>query len=196
MNSREYIKKFVNSYCLFLFSGYIISINLVYPKFSVLSVAIQLFSIYLWIYIVHIILHMLPESKIIYHIYSHHNKNLKLPWCLEIIAEFFNNFSAFISLVAIKYMFGMSYLSYTLVIFYGLWYSSVHLIQYSLLKSSEHEVHHKERKYNFGPGFYDMLFGTLKSNNSEVPLYQINNGIVIFLLFNMLSKYYGFSLQV
>lgn len=196
MNPKEYIKKMISSYLLLIIFAYVFSINLVYPRFSILSIGIQTIAINIWLYLIHILSHKLPNSVLNFHLYSHHNKCLHLPRWLELTGEFFINISSSINLAGIKYMIGMPYLSYTIIFFYGLWYSSVHIINYSLLKSPDHEVHHKERKYNFGPGFYDMLFGTLKSNNSETSRYEINNLIVIFLLFNMLSKYYGFSLQV
>lgn len=196
MNSREYIKKYINSYLLIIIFAYILSINLVYPKFSMLSIAIQTIAINLWVYLIHVLSHKLPNSVLNYHIYSHHNKNLQLPRWLELIGEFFCDMSWFFLLAGIKYIFNISYLSYTLIFFVGLWYSSVHVINLSLIKSSEHITHHEEKNYNFGPPYHDMIFGTLKSDNNEIEIYQINNGIVIFLLFNMLSNYFHFTLQV
>lgn len=196
MNSREYIKKFINSFSLLLIFSYILSINLVYPKFSILSIGIQLYFINLYVYLIHILSHKLPNIFLNYHMYSHHNKQLELPRWLELICEFFCDISWFILLAGIKYIFGMPYLSYTLIFFIGIWYSSVHVINLSLIKSPEHKAHHEEEKYNFGPPYYDMAFGTLKSDNTENTLYEINNGIIIFLLFNMLSRIYHFNLQV
>ena len=128
--------------------------------------------------------------------YSHHNKKLELPRWLELIGEFFCDMSWFFLLAGIKYIIGMPYLSYTLIFFIGIWYSSVHVVNLSLITSEEHKIHHEEQKYNFGPPYYDMAFGTLKSDNTETTLYEINNGIIIFLLFNMLSSLRYFNLQV
>ena len=200
MNSREYIKKFVNSFTLILVFSYILSINLVYPKFSIISIGIQLSFISAYIFFFHILLHKLPNVSLNYHMYSHHNKNLKIPRWLELIGEFICDVSFAIPLIALKYFFNIPYLSYTLILFIIIWYSTGHVINQSLIYSSEpnseHKVHHTEQIYNFGPAYMDMIFGTLKSYKYEIMVYEINNGIILFLLFYVASNVGHFSLQV
>jgi len=193
---KQYLKKFIGSFTIMLIFSYLLSISLVFPKFSMVCISLQIFFINLYVYAIHIFSHEMPSSLLNFHKYSHHNKKLMMPRWLVLLGEVICNLTWFLPLILIKYMFSLSFLSYTLIIFISIWYASVHLINFSLMESSEHKVHHMNQEYNFGPPYYDMLFGTLKAENNDYILFEINNGIIIFILFNVISSIGQFSIQV
>lgn len=174
---------------LLLFSvGSLLSLYLVYPSYSAFSIAVQLVLINFWVYAIHRLCHHLPNQVWNYHIYSHHNKLLNLPRPVELICEFFTDFSWFILLLGIKFLFNLD-LSTALILFVGVWYSSVHVLNLSLGDHIEHRIHHKDHTYNYGPAYMDFLFGTLKVDKNYTSDFEIPNGLVAFGIVKALQYY-------
>jgi len=177
------------SFLLLFVTGSYLSLMLVYPQFSAFSIAVQLIAINMWVYWIHRLCHSLPNQFWNYHLYSHHNKLLNLPRPVELICEFFTDFSWFLLLLGIKLVCGLDFLSSTLILFVGLWYSLIHVLDLSLGNHIEHRIHHIDYHYNYGPAYIDFLFGTLKVDRNYTSDFEIPNGIVACLVLLGLKHY-------
>jgi hypothetical protein len=185
--------QYVHSFFFLFIFAIITSVLLVYPKYSYISILLQLVCINLWVYAMHRLSHALPNIPVNYHLYSHHNKQLNLPRPIELVFEFITDFSWYLLLLAFQYYYKLSFLSPTLIIFLGLWYSSVHTINLSLFDDKVHKTHHIEPTYNYGPPYIDFLFGTLKMDPSYTTNSEIANGIGIFFLLKALHSIFQFE---
>ena len=189
MNINEITSVFKDNMLLCV-SSYILGILLVYPKYSIVSIGIQLVFLNVYVYWFHRLLHILPEYNMNFHIHWHHNKNLDIPKNVELLLEFFTNMSWFVYLILFQWLFNIEYLSTTLILFIGLWYSSIHTINFSVFNSNQHIIHHIERTYNYGPPCIDVLFGTFKEPEEKINSYEFVNGFFIFLaLFYIKPKF-------
>jgi len=175
-------------YNLLFISSYGLAILLVYPEYSLISIGIQLILLNMYIYWIHRLLHNLPNNILNFHINLHHNKEIELPRAIELVIEFITNMSWFAYLILLQWAIGINYLSKTLTLFIGLWYSTTHIINYSLFKSHEHAIHHLEHNYNYGPPYMDYIFGTLKDPDNDTINYQLINGIIIFFILKLFTQ--------
>jgi hypothetical protein len=155
---------------------------LAYPTLPILYAGPNLVFITLWAYWVHRILHLLPDIPLNYHVHIHHDKYIKLPRHTELFFEFLTNLSWFLPLLLLVYVFKLQCLSPILIVFIGLWYSSIHVLNLSLGNTIEHKIHHTELNYNYGPSVMDYIFGTLKVDSTYNTHYEILNGIFFFFL--------------
>ena len=187
MNLAEYKLKFLHSYFFVLVISYLLAIFLVYPKYGLLSIALQLTALNFFVYGVHRLTHNLPSILLNYHMYSHHNKSLGLPRPFELACEFLCDLSWFALLALAQYLLKVDLISNTLIAFIGLWYSSVHVLNLSLGDSKEHRIHHVEKDYNYGPPYIDILFGTLKTEENSDENDKIKNGVIIFFFLKLLQ---------
>jgi len=135
-------------------------------------------------YFYHVVTHVHKNIFSILHHYHHENDNL------------FSHFSQVVLELSIPYPFVMfSYLSDIsifnpwIILYFMLFYCSVHNINYSIFKvNSVHRLHHKEVNVNFGPDICDILFGTKHSSEDcventkhYIPNILIITGIVLIL---------------
>jgi len=167
---------------LLLAIGTYLSFQLLYPSYSIWFIYLQSFCINIWVYLIHRASHLLPNIPLNYHLYSHHNKLFNLPRPLELVCEFFTNFSWFLLILLLKTVFDLKFISTSLVLFIGLWYSSVHVVNLSLFPHMEHKLHHSDYTVNFGPPYIDYLFGTLQVEDGYTADYEIPNGIASFAI--------------
>ena len=73
------------------------------------------------------------------------------------------------------------------VMMYALFYTSIHIINYTLFESSIHKKHHIEldrnnRICNLGPDFMDKLFSTECDNEYENTNKYMLNLIIVFMI--------------
>ena len=135
-------------------------------------------------YFYHVVTHVHKNIFSIVHHYHHENDNL------------FSHFIQVVLELSIPYPFVMfSYLSDIpifnpwIILYFMLFYCSVHNINYSIFKvNSVHRLHHKEVNVNFGPDICDILFGTKHSSEDcventkhYIPNILIITGIVLIL---------------
>ena len=135
-------------------------------------------------YFYHVVTHVHKNIFSIVHHYHHENDNL------------FSHFIQVVLELSIPYPFVMfSYLSDIpifnpwIILYFMLFYCSVHNINYSIFKvNSVHRLHHKEVNVNFGPDICDVLFGTKHSSEDcventkhYIPNILIITGIVMIL---------------
>lgn len=188
MNLSHYILKSLHSYFFVLVISYLLAIFLIYPKYGLLSIALQITLLNFYVYGIHRLMHNMPSMLLNYHMYSHHNKSLGLSRPLELFCEFFCDLSWFIGFALVQNVLKIDLVSNTLIAFIGLWYSSVHVLNLSLGDSKEHKIHHVESDYNYGPPYIDILFGTLKTEENSDENDKIKNGILIFFLLKLIQS--------
>jgi len=174
---------YIYSFSLLFVFSIITSVLLVYPTYSYISILKQLIFLNIWVYWAHRFFHSLPNIPINYHLYSHHKKQLQLSRPIELLFEFITDFSWFLILLVLKYYFKIDSLSTILILFIGLWYSSVHVINLSLFNDKVHKIHHIDHTYNYGPPYIDFIFGTLKMDKSYTTNHEILNGLILFFIF-------------
>jgi hypothetical protein len=122
------------------------------------------------------------------HRFSHHYKNF-----FTILHHYHHendNWFAYLSQIMIEILFGIftlpaSYLGYAahpwVVLLFVLVYSSVHNLNYGILKVNDvHSRHHANVFENIGPDFCDILFGT-KHDDCEETSHYIPNIVAAFL---------------
>ena len=187
MNYSQYTLKYLHSYFIILIISYLLAVFLIYPKYGLLSIALQILALNFYVYGIHRLMHNLPSGLLNYHMYSHHEKSLGIPRPLELFCEFFCDLSWFALLAFAQYALKLDLISNTLIAFIGLWYSSVHVLNLSLGDSKEHKIHHVEKDYNYGPPYIDILFGTLKTEENNDENDKIKNGVIIFFLLKLLQ---------
>ena len=172
------IKKNIVSWLLIGLTVSIIS----YPN---ILLGITTFFFFMFIaYFYHVVTHVHKNIFSIVHHYHHENDNL------------FSHFIQVVLELSIPYPFVMfSYLSDIpifnpwIILYFMLFYCSVHNINYSIFKvNSVHRLHHKEVNVNFGPDICDILFGTKHSSEDcventkhYIPNILIITGIVLIL---------------
>lgn len=133
-----------------------------------------------------------------YHVITHVHKNI-----FSIVHhyhhEHHNNFSHFIQVVLeltipypfvmMSYLYNINIFNPWIIVYFMLFYCSVHNINYSIFKvNNVHSLHHKEVNVNFGPDICDVLFGTkhasedcVETTHHYIPNILIITGIVLIL---------------
>ena len=155
------------------------------------------------------ILNILPDwlNKIIYWIFYyildfhsniHHNSKINKKW-YNIIIEFIENIcSQSILLIILLSIINPTFkimncdikLNKTLILVWGLIYTSLHLINYNIINCEIHNVHHQNSNYNFGPDPVDILFNSKKDiNNIENFNHGVINLIIICILIIIFKDY-------
>ena len=71
-------------------------------------------------------------------------------------------------------------------LFSGLLYSSYHNINQFILKSETHRKHHLNSKFNYGPDYIDVIFGT-KYPGDEYE--NLNTGVINIIIIVIVIKY-------
>lgn len=179
---------FLKSFGLIILTGHMLSVKLLPPDTPLMKTILQVIFINLWVYWIHRLCHILPESPYNYHIYSHHHKKLELDRPIELFYEFFANMFWFILLIIFQWLTGVEIVPDILIIFIGAWYSSVHVLNLSLIPNIEHKVHHTELNYNYGPSYMDFIFGTLKVEEGYSEDSQVINGVVLYVIYDIVQR--------
>ena len=189
-NPYEYTTtNFIKSFGLVVLIGNILANKLMPPGTSPFVTFAQGFLVNMWVYWIHRLSHMLPDSVFNYHIYSHHNKKLDLPRHMELFLEFYCNMSWFLLLILLQYITGIEIAPKLLILFIGIWYSSAHVINLSMYPNKEHRTHHVETGFNYGPSYMDFVFKTLKVEEGYTNDSQVINGAIIFTVFDLIKHF-------
>jgi len=122
----------------------------------------------------------------IVHLYHHEHNNF-FSHFIQIVVEFV----ALMSFMWMKYnIAAMSFLNEWVIIFFYLFYTTIHNINYSIYHVNRvHEMHHKLRIKNMGPDICDILFNTkydVENSMENTDHYMPN--IVICLILTMMLK--------
>ena len=172
------IKKNIVSWLLIGLTVSIIS----YPN---ILLGIATFFFFMFIaYYYHVVTHVHKNIFSIVHHYHHENDNL-FSHFIQVVLEL----SIPYPFVMFSYFCNISLFNPWIILYFMLFYCSVHNINYSIFKvNSVHRLHHKEVNVNFGPDICDVLFGTKHSSEDcventkhYIPNILIITGIVLIL---------------
>jgi hypothetical protein len=119
-----------------------------------------------------------------FHEITHHNSDInKTP--INLFYEFINNFVTQGGFLMIL-IYIAKYMNLYVCLLWGLLYSTVHIINYSLYPSLTHNYHHFNKYTNYGIDIWDILFGT---KNENTPIENINHyGINLIILTPLIIK--------
>lgn len=126
------------------------------------------------------------KNIINYHHNIHHDntkKELKYKYY-----EFFNNLLTQGGLLLIL-KFILQYLNGWIILLYALCYSTIHIINFEIIKPKTHKLHHKYNNCNYGYEIYDIIFNTKKGKLENTNHYLINF-IFITILILLFYKYF------
>jgi len=188
MDYKYTLENFIKSFGLIILVGHMTCVNIMPPEIPIMKTILQVIFINIWVYWIHRLFHILPESVYNYHIYTHHDKKIELDRPIELFYEFFANMAWFILLILFQRMTNVYIVPEILVIFIGAWYSSVHVLNLSLIPNIEHKIHHTELNYNYGPSYMDFIFGTLKVEEGYTSDSQVINGVVLYILYELFMR--------
>jgi len=77
-----------------------------------------------------------------------------------------------------------NYLDWRIFMFWGLFYASIHIINYSYVMPTTHKYHHKDKNTNYGIDLIDIIMGTKYDwNDLEDYNHYSINAIILTLLF-------------
>jgi len=161
---KDNLLDWLNHYGISILAAGAFAILLASPEAGIVETILGLSIMYFWVYFVHRALHFLPTEGPLKYINTHwifHHQPLKLlPRSIELFLETINDMVMSLSVLAIQYITGIWIVPPSIILFYGIWYTSVHIVNYSIIGSQVHRDHHKNVGTNFGPDVIDQMFGT------------------------------------
>ena len=92
-----------------------------------------------------------------------HHKNKKITKIINLTIECLTNASFFYIVIFISKFYRISIFPNMLILYYGIIYVSVHIINFSLFGNDAHKKHHNEKYnkyYNYGPDSIDHIMNT------------------------------------
>lgn len=173
------------------------SFGLAFPDRSIIQILFGLGLAHWWVYIIHRGLHDLPRSGIIgtlnTHWVYHHQTSKLLDRRIELGLEMITDLGMNFSIMPLQWLTAVWFVPFSIVLFFGLTYTSVHIINYSIIGSATHKAHHKNLDTNFGPDPMDHLFSTNDDETHEDLTPMMINAAVCFAGVYLLKRAYGWS---
>ena len=117
---------------------------------------------------------------------------------IDILTEFLMNFfiygSVLYYLVIIYFYPSQNIINFRVLLMYSLFYTSIHILDYTLGDSETHKMHHIEveqnnKVCNLGPDFIDKIFSTHCNDIYENTNKYTINLIIIFCIIMYLANY-------
>jgi len=162
-----------------------------YNRTPILHLTLAAYSTWLWTYVSHRILH--SSHNILFfintHTSHHHSYNKKIPKYLDLILETIQDIWTYVIVFLIQESLSIHIVPIHILFLIGLTYVSIHIINYSIFGSDTHSAHHRNPNVNFGPDYFDHIFGTNATEEFEDMSHMIPN----LLLVSMIT-YYLFTL--
>jgi sterol desaturase/sphingolipid hydroxylase (fatty acid hydroxylase superfamily) len=134
-------------------------------------------------YFIHVLIHKIPK-ECNPHTLFHHSKNVNDFW-VNLIIETMINVLFFVMFYCAKVLLNLKFIPNILIVYYGLIYVSVHVINYSIFHLGEnHRSHHLDQtqKCNFGPDTFDHLLNSNCNSNYESLMHMLPNILGAFLI--------------
>jgi len=172
------IKKNLLSWFLIIITVSIISYN------NIFCGIFTFFFFMIIAYLYHVITHVHKNIFSIVHHYHHENDNF-FSHFIQIVLESTMPYPV----VIMSMLFDIHIFDPWIVLYFMLFYCSVHNVNYSIFKVNKvHSLHHKEVNVNFGPDVCDVIFGTkhhsedcVENTNHYIPNILVIMGIIMIL---------------
>ena len=150
-----------------------------------------------WVYFVHRLLHILPRTGIIGFLNTHfkyHHEHIKtIDRRLELFFEAIADLGMNLSLIPIEWAIGFYFVPFSVTVLFAISYTTVHIVNYSLIGNDRHKQHHLLLEKNFAPDPVDHLFGT----NSDAGCEDMNplcfNAMAVVIPFYYLKQWIGWT---
>ena len=162
----------------------ILTLDTTSPVIAVISIQIlSLFS-----YVIHVLFHYFNNAYNP-HTSLHHSgititTDEWLYW-IYLFIEFIVNVLFFVLIYILLQLIPYNFIPSILIIYYGMIYVSIHIINYSLFHMGNHSYHHQTpggKIYNYGPDPWDHIFNT-NYNDTFENMNHINiNTLICFLI--------------
>lgn len=186
-------RKFTEKYFHFQFVEYLIffvfGILLAKHTFPLVTVAI-LFVMSMYVYFIHRIAHNIPE-KLNVHTLFHHSKLAETSYAFNFTVETVVNIMFFVVFYWIKNFFRLNFIENSLIVYFCIVYTSVHMINYSVFHAGfNHAKHHgaNDNVCNYGPDIMDHIFQTNCDNKLENMRHIIINVLIAYFITSGIFK--------
>jgi len=188
------VTKILKNYFPATFFILICSILVSYPDRNLIQITLGISFMYFWIYFVHRSLHMLPRDGLIgslntHWLYHHQPEKLldrRIELCFEAVTDIGMNYS----LLVVQWVTGVWFVPFSVVLMFGLIYTSVHIVNYSIIGSKTHKKHHMNVDTNYGPDPVDHIYGTNHDDTFEDMLpFTINAAFSCAFIYYMKDKF-------
>ncbi len=148
-----------------------------------------------WVYWVHRLLHVLPrDGPIGYfntHFRFHHQSEKLLDRRIELFFESITDLGMNFLLLGIQWATGIYIIPVSCIALFAVSYMSIHIINYSMVGTVSHRLHHTELDKNFGPDVIDHIHGTNYDDNFEDMNVLALNAMAATVLLYPLKEYFG-----
>jgi hypothetical protein len=182
--------------CTFYLLGFYLTLETHSPIYSIFTLSLLTY----YSYFIHYLFHRLPDIidlHIKYHHVIHSNNCQKT---IHLIIETLVNIGFFAIVYGVQRLLQIEMIPTILIVYYGIIYVSIHIINYSLCHTSpKHVIHHatsnptdnpatsatnleKPTTKNYGPDIMDHLFGTNDDESFEDFNHMIPNILVAFFV--------------
>jgi len=126
-----------------------------------------------------------------FHDETHHDTSINKQWsniALEFVMNFYVQAGGFLLV-----FYAIQQLNLYVILLWGLMYATIHNINYNLVNSPTHILHHLDKTTNYGIDIWDILFNTKynqdNQNMENINHYAINTAILtVLILFFMTTK--------
>jgi sterol desaturase/sphingolipid hydroxylase (fatty acid hydroxylase superfamily) len=190
--AKENILDWIDNYGMTILVAGAFAVLLSAPDRDMVSAIGGLSFMYFWVYFFHRALHFLPTEGPLRYLNTHwifHHQPLKiLDRRVELALEMINDLAMSLTVIFLQYFTGIWFVPISIVLFYAIWYTSVHIVNYSIIGSQVHKDHHKNVGTNFGPDVLDQLFGTNHEPTKEDLIPLAPNMVIAFGIVYLLKQ--------
>jgi len=181
--NKNNLPKFFGYHFMEIFIIFVFSLLLTTTKTSPFITIVSIILLVYYSYFIHLVIHKIPKEYNI-HTLFHHSKK-PIDYWVNLFIELAVNIMFFVSFYYIKVLFKLNFIPNILIIYYGMIYVSVHIINYSIFHlGKNHRNHHLEtnQKCNFGPDTMDHFLNTNCNSNYENLIHMLPNILIAFII--------------
>ena len=191
------INDFLHKQIPTMFIIWICSIFLAYPDRNLIQITIGVMFVEFWIYFIHRLGHSFPKEGMLgmlnTHWQFHHQHHKLLDRRVELIIEMFTDLAMNFTLLGIQWLTGVWFVPLSIILYHALVYTSVHIINYSMIGSETHKKHHLNHDTNYGPDTMDHIFASSEDGELEDMTPILINAVVGFVIVLYLKNTYGWT---
>lgn len=191
------INDFLHKQIPTMFIIWICSIFLAYPDRNLIQITIGVMFVEFWIYFIHRLGHSMPKDGVLgmlnTHWQFHHQHHKLLDRRVELIIEMFTDLAMNFTLLGIQWLTGVWFVPLSIILYHALAYTSVHIINYSMIGSETHKKHHLNHDTNYGPDTMDHIFASSEDGELEDMTPILINAVVGFVIVLYLKNTYGWT---